>query len=502
MASSPESPSVPPMQRRTFIATMAAGVATPWVRPMVDDARVTDLTDETLHYASATVLAAAIRQKTVSSLEVVDACLKRIDQVNPRLNAVVQLIAETARAGARQADAELARGTLRGPLHGVPFTVKDSFDVAGVISTAGTQGWVHRIPSADATIVARIRAAGAICMGKTNTPEFTWSDETDNLVYGRTSNPYDLTRTPGGSSGGPAAILAAGGSPLDVGSDTGNSIRMPAHNCGIAGIKPTAGRVPKTGHAVSYRGLFESWTQVGPMARFVEDLVLTLPLVSGMDWEDPHAVAAPLLDPGKVDLKRLRAVYFTENPARPPTAETVRTVEAAATALHAAGVRVEQRTPPDLDTTTRLWHEIIYADGGGWLKRLLKDAGTLGMGSLSEPPSGVQVASDRLTALVEELDAARSRLLRFMEQVDLIICPAMGMPAVPHGGSNQPGYADGYNEPHNITGWPAAVVRGGTSPEGLPIGVQLVARPWREDVALAAAKVVESALGGWKAPPI
>jgi amidase len=198
--------------RRTFVAAMAGSMAVPWYRLSAGDTRVAQLTEATLHYASARVLADAIRRKRVSSLEVVDACLRRIEQVNPKLNAVVQLTAESARAGARQADAELARGKLRGPLHGVPFTVKDSFDTAGVISTAGTQGWPKRVPTEDATIVARIRAAGAILLGKTNTPEFTWSDETDSLVYGRTSNPYDLTRTPGGSSGGPAAIIASGGS--------------------------------------------------------------------------------------------------------------------------------------------------------------------------------------------------------------------------------------------------------------------------------------------------
>lgn len=486
--------------RRTFVATLAASAAVPWPRLLAGDPRIAQLTDGTLHYAAATVLAEAIRQKKVSSAEVVEACLRRIDQVNPKLNAVVQLIADTARAGARQADAELARGTLRGPLHGVPFTVKDSFEAAGVISTAGTQGWAKRIPVEDATIVARIRAAGAILLGKTNTPEFTWSDETDNLVYGRTSNPYDLTRTPGGSSGGPAAILASGGSPLDVGSDTGNSIRMPAHNCGIAGIKPTAGRVSKAGHAISYRGILESWTQVGPMARFVEDLVLVLPLVSGVDGRDPHAAPAPLLDPARVDMRSLRAVCFTDNPLRTPTPETVRTVETAAAALRAAGARVEQQKPPGLDDATEMWHRIVFADGGAWLRRLLQAAGTPGTGSLGEIPSSQEVPSGQLTLLVEQLDEVRSRLLRFMWDVDLIVCPVMAMPAVHHGGSAQPGYADGYNEPHNITGWPVAVVRAGTSPEGLPIGVQLVARPWREDVALAAARVVEAASGGWKAP--
>jgi amidase len=407
------------MPRRTFVATVAAGVAVPWSRLLADDPRVAALTDGMLHYASASVLAEAIRQKRVSSAEVVDAFLRRIDQVNPRLNAVVQLIADTARAGARQADAELARGTLRGPLHGVPFTVKDSFDTAGVIST-------------------RIRAAGGILLGKTNTPEFTWSDETDNLVYGRTSNPYDLTRTPGGSSGGPAAILASGGSPLDVGSDTGNSIRMPSHNCGIAGIKPTAGRVSKSGHAISYRGILESWTQVGPMARRVEDLVLTLQLVA-VDGQDPHAAPAPLLDPASVSVPKLRVVFFTANPLRTPTPETVKAVETAAAALRAAGARVEAQAPPGIDDATELWHKVVNADGGAWLRRLLEAAGTPGTGSLGAFPAGEQVPSDELTRRVEQLDEVRGRLLRFMQSVDVILCPTMAMPAVHHGESSKPG---------------------------------------------------------------
>ena len=488
--------------RRTFVATLAAGAAVPWPRVFSVDPRVAQLTDDTLHYSPVTVLAEAIRTKRVSSLEVVNACIRRIEQVNPRLNAVVQLVAEAARADARQADAELARGKVRGPLHGIPFTVKDSFDVAGVISTAGTQGWAKRIPKEDATLVARIRAAGAILLGKTNTPEFTWSDETDNLVYGRTSNPYDLARTPGGSSGGPAAILAAGGSPLDVGSDTGNSIRMPSHNCGVAGIKPTAGRVSKYGHAISYRGILESWTQVGPMARRVEDLVLVLPLASGVDGKDPHAVPAPLREPARVNVRGLRVVTFTDNPLRKPTPETVRAVATAAATLRQAGARVEEQKPPGLDDATELWHKIAFADGGAWLHRLLKDAGTTGTGSLGEIPSKDEVPSGQLSLLIEQLDEVRSQLHRYMQKVDLIVCPVMAMPAVLHGESAKPGYADGYNEPHNITGWPVAVVRVATSPENLPIGVQLVAQPWREDVALAAARVVESESGGWKPPPL
>ena len=191
--------------RRAFVATLAAGAALPWPDVEGDDTRVSALTDTTLHYASVGTLVAAIRQKRVSSLEVVEACLKRIAEVNPKINAMVYPTTDAARAAAKAADASLAGGKVLGPLHGVPFSIKDSLDTAGVVSTAGTIGWAKRIPTRDATVVARLRAAGGILLGKTNTPEFTWSDETDNAVYGRTNNPYDLTRTPGGSSGGPCA---------------------------------------------------------------------------------------------------------------------------------------------------------------------------------------------------------------------------------------------------------------------------------------------------------
>jgi amidase len=199
-------------------------------------------------YTSATALAKAIRAKEISSEEVVNAYLRRVEAVNSKLNAVVQFTAEAALAQAREADATLARGAIKGPLHGVPFTVKDNIDTAGVICTVGTKGRTSFVPTQDATIVTRMRTAGAILLGKTNLPELALAFATDNLVYGRTNNPYDLSRTPGGSSGGEAAIMAAGGSPLGLGNDFGGSIRLPSHWCGIAGIKPTSGRVPRTGN--------------------------------------------------------------------------------------------------------------------------------------------------------------------------------------------------------------------------------------------------------------
>src|SRR6185369_12254385 len=234
------------------------------------------------------------------------------------------------RAAAKKADDALARGTSLGALHGVPFSIKDSIATAGIISTAGTMGWAKRVPTRDATVVARLKAAGGVLMGKTNTPEFTLSDETDNAVYGRTNNPYDVSRTTGGSSGGPVALIATGGTPFDIGSDTGNSIRMPAHNCGVAGLKPTQGRVPKSGHCIDYRGFIESWTQLGPLARYVEDLALVLPIISGVDGEDPHAVPVPLRDHRRVVVRGLRVLSFLDNGIRTPTPETQRTVEAAA----------------------------------------------------------------------------------------------------------------------------------------------------------------------------
>ena len=243
-------------------------------------------------------IAEAIRDGDVSSAEVVSAHLKRIEQVNPALNAVVALAVDRAMEEAAQADEAVARGERTGALHGVPVTLKDSIDTEGIVTTYGTKGRAGHVPDRDATVAARLRQAGAIVLGKTNTPEFTMAFETDNLVYGKTNNPHDTSRTPGGSSGGAAAIVAAAGSPLDLGSDTGGSIRQPSHFSGIAGIKPTSGRVPRTGHAVPYgMGASDSLTQIGPMVRYVSDLTLVLPIVAGPDWEDPAIMPVPLRDP-------------------------------------------------------------------------------------------------------------------------------------------------------------------------------------------------------------
>lgn len=463
---------------------------------------------DNLTYASAAALARDIRNKEVSSEEVVNALLHRIEAVNPRLNAVVQVVAEKALAQARAADAALARGTVYGPLHGVPMTIKDNLDTAGVISTGGTTGRATFIPTHDATVVARLRTAGAILLGKTNTPELTLSYETDNLIYGRTNNPYDVSRTCGGSSGGAAAIIAAGGSPFDIGSDTAGSIRVPSHCCGTAGIRPTSGRVPRTGHILPPAGAQDALTQLGPMARHVEDLSLILPIIAGMDWRDPAVVPMPLGNPEQVDLKRLRVAMHTDNGIVSPTRETVETVEAAAAALANAGMAVTAARPAGIQQTFDLFFGLLSADGGAGIHMLLQLYGTTALSpsvrSLLDLMSANPISTAQFGGLMAQWDMFRSTMLSFMEAYDVILCPACAFPAPPHGYSYSVeglrGYS--YTQTYNLTGWPGAVVRAGTSPEGLPIGVQIVARPWREDVALAVAQHIESAFGGWKAPSL
>ena len=458
-------------------------------------------------YSSAKSIAQLVRDREVSSVEVVQAHLDRIEEVNDRLNAVVRLCAERALDEAREADAVLAQGVSKGPLHGVPMTLKDSLDTEGVVTTGGTLGRRTFVPERDSAVAARLRAAGAILLGKTNTPEITFAGETDNLVYGRTNNPYGLDRTPGGSSGGAGAIVAAGGSPFDMGSDTGGSIRLPAHFSGIAGIKPNSGRVPRTGHIIPYAaGAEDSYTQNGPMARYVEDLVLTLPIISGPDWEDPAIVPMPLGYPADVDLGSLRVAFYTRAPGyNVPTQETVDAVNAAVRVVSNVVESIEEDTPEPLSRVLELNDRIGDGDGRAAMLRVLERAGTTEFAPYirSMRDEAIPISTGEFTKALEELDRYRSDMLGFMRSYDAIICPTAAMPAPTHGETfkdeNRNAY---YTHPYNLTGWPGAVVRCGSSPEGLPIGVQVISRPWREDVALALAAVLESALGGYVRPSL
>ena len=491
------------ISRRSFVSSLGyLGVTAALHKNSMLGGRARPLTDIT--NSSARRLAAAIRRREVSSVEVVEAFLRRIQEVNPKLNAVVQLDREHALKAARTADDRVRRRNRLGPLHGVPMTVKDSFDTAGMISTAGTLGRKAFVPARDATAVARLRNAGAIVLGKTNCSELTLSYETDNLVYGRTSNPYDLTRTSGGSSGGAVALLAASGSPLDLGSDTGGSIRIPSHFCGATGLKPTSGRVPRTGHIISAEGVFQFFTQVGPMARYVEDLALVLPILAGPDWRDPFIVSAPIGRYAAVDFHGLRVAVHTDNGIYSPTKDTVRVVTDAGHALRKTGCSVVESRPEELSKVYALGNRLWRLGGSPMVKRLLATAGTE---TVSEPlrpwlKAATAPPKDEWTDLLEQLDRSRGKMLSFFEDYDAIVCPACAFPAPPHGATLREDLdaAFSYSEIYNYVGWPAVVVRGGTSAEGLPIGVQIVAPPWREDVALAIAHRLENELGGWHPP--
>jgi amidase len=459
-----------------------------------------------LIFASATEQAKAIREKQISSEELTRACLERIAEVNPKLNAVVQLPAAAALAQAREADRALAQGEIKGPLHGVPFTLKDAIETEGVICTGGTLGRASYVPKEDATVVKHLHAAGGILLGKTNCPEFGWAWESDNLIYGRTNNPYDLSLSPGGSGGGESAIIAAGGSPFGLGSDAGGSVRFPAHCTGITAIKPTSGRVPRTGHFPGPGGMLDALWQIGPLARSVEDLSTVLPIIAGVDWRDPAIVPMPLGDATKVDLKTLRVAFHTDNGVETPDRETIETVENAANALEASVAAVEEARPPGIEQTYEIYLGLFTADGGAGLEELLEMAGTKKVHPLMQRALDLQRAHAKsMTAfvtLMEQWDAFRRSLLSFMEEFDVLVCPVCSFPGMVHGSTYDRLSAFSYTMTYNLTGWPAAVVRAGSSRNGLPIGVQIVARPWHEDVALAVAAMIEKALGGYQRPPL
>ena len=458
------------------------------------------------NYQSATALAESIRNKEISAYEVVHAHLERIEEVNPRLNAVVQVCAEQALQDARRADETLVRVEVIGPLHGVPFTLKDAIETRGVVCTGGTEGRAHYVPNDDAVVVKRLRAAGAILLGKTNCPELGWAWEADNLIYGRTNNPYNLHLSPGGSSGGESAIIAAGGSPFGLGSDAGGSVRFPAHCMGIASIKPTSGRVPRTGHFPGPGGLLDAFWQIGPLARYVEDLALVLPIISGVDGQDAAIAPVPLGDPRAVDLRSLRIAFHTSNGIAPPSAETIAAVKKAAAALAGAGISVEEARPPGIEQTYEIYFDLFTADGGAGLESVLREAGThrfhpLMQRVLELQHQGAQTGAE-LSALVGRWDAFRREMLSFMSNYDVLLCPVCSFAGMAHGSTYDQLSSFSYTMTCNLTGWPAAVVRAGTTTEGLPIGVQIVARPWREDVALAVAQVLQDALGGWQRPAL
>jgi amidase len=465
-----------------------------------------DPSDDPL-YMSTTKLAALIRAKKLSATEVVKLHIARIEAVNPKINAVVMPCFERALAEAGEADLQLAKGKLKGPLHGVPMTIKDSFDTSGIVSTGGTLGRKNFIPGKDATIVARVRAAGAILLGKTNTPEFTLGGGgkgTVNLVYGLTKNPYNVNYQPSGSSGGAGAIVASGGSSFDLGSDYGGSIRGPAFANGIVGLKPTYGRVPRTGHIVGYGGAFDTFQETGPLARRVEDMALLLPIIAGPDDADAAMSPVPVGDPAAVDLKQLRIAFYTTNGQVDPTPELQATVKQTVAYFEALGVKsITQDAPPKMKELSEIRQKFNGADGREHIRRLLKLHGTT-QASPGLNVSGDVVSSAEFTKLCEEMDAIKSEQLTWFEKYDLIICPASNQAPIPLDWERPKDWSGAsYTSQYNTTGWPAGVVRVATAEkDNLPLGIQVVGQPWRDDIVIAALSFIESKSGGYIKPAI
>ena len=446
---------------------------------------------------------------TVSCREVMQAHLARIRAVNPTLNALVEATdPEQCLQLAAHADECAARGDPLGTAHGLPVAVKDVMKVAGLACSGGSRA-LRAVADADATAVSRLRAEGAIVVGLTNVPELGRGGESNNNLYGRTNNPYDLSRTPGGSSGGSAALVAAGGAALSIGTDEGGSIRQPCHNTGIAGLKPSHGRIPRTGNVFGNTpGIVGPFSHYGPLARSVADLFLGLSIMNGPDLQDPYAVPAPLGSPDEVDLAALRIATYLDDGISPPTDEVAAVVSAAVDELRkvTAGVRIA--TPGCLDRTMDLLWTSVFL-GGDRGRGFEADLRALGVTDPSEELAEfltqarkVEFSLTEARSRLVDIDNYRVEMLEFMADYDVIIGPAMPTAAKPHHHGLVEINDFSHLMVHNLTGWPAAVVRCGTSHDGLPIGVQIVARPWHDATALAVAGYLEKELGGWRPPPI
>ncbi|HEX3819714.1 MAG TPA: amidase [Candidatus Sulfotelmatobacter sp.] len=467
-----------------------------------------------LRFLPAVVMAQQIRDKKLSPVELAKAHLLAIERLNPKLNAYVHIDADRVRREAKSAEEAVTRNTQLGPLHGVPVSIKSSIDVARMRCEAGTRLRAGMIAEKDAPLVARLKASGAIILGVTNAPEMLMAWETDNLLHGRTNSPWDLDRTPGGSSGGEAAAIAAGMSAGGVGSDGGGSIRVPAHFSGICGLKPTPGRIPCTGHFPPSGGPFALIGVVGPMARTVADLKVLFEVMQGPDDGDTCAAPVPVRWPNEDEVRKLRVGYFEDDGRTPVTPETRAAIQAAAKGLRDAGFEVEPFRPDGLEEARQLWR-IFFVKIGGTLISAMFDGRKLDENAMlkqfvdwsaAEP----ELTSSRLLNAWITRDTLRAKFLAQMQRYPILLCPAAAIPAFRHRErtwtieGKAVDYLDAwsYTEWFNLLGNPAAVVPVSHSFEGLPIGVQVVGRPWEEEQVLAVAAALERECKAWRIPPI
>jgi len=451
-----------------------------------------------------------LRAGEVSVVELAEAHLKQIERLNPKLNAFADFDAERVRGEARRLDAQ---NEVRGPLHGLPMTVKSSIATAGYRCEIGSLLHKGDVPREDAVVVARLRAAGALILGTTNCPEFLMAYETANLLHGRVRNPWDLERSPAGSSGGESAAIAAGMSAAGLGSDSGGSVRVPAHFTGICSLKPTPGRIPGQGHLPPCVGPFSVLGAIGPLARTMADVELLFRTLSGQDATDPVSPPVALRERSLDELRGNTIGFFEDDGLAPVTAETRAAVQAAAAALREAGFRVESWRPGTLEPLRKLWWKffvqcgaMLYAPEIAGKEKQLSPI----FKEFLEIAGGVPAltATEMLDAWAE-LDLLRARTLVEMREHPVLLCPVASIPAFRHGERSWmvEGRAVEYLDAVRHTQWfntlgaPAAVVPVGRSPEGLPIGVQIAARPFEDEVALGIAAIVDEAFG-YRAPAI
>jgi len=448
----------------------------------------------------ATRIAQLIAQRELSPVEVTQAHLDRIAAVNPKLNAIVAL-ADGAMEEAKKAETAVTSGAQLGPLHGVPFTVKDGIDTAGVTTQRGSPIFRGRVPDTDATVVARLKAAGAILIAKTNHPEFSYSIETDNFLTGQTNNPWNLDYTPGGSSGGESAAIAAGMSPLGVGSDLSISLRGPAAHTGIVGFKATHGRLPMTGHWPRVPRRF--W-HIGPMARTVRDVALAYSLMAGPDGADGFSISSPGLDTG-VGTKatgQIRVGWMASPGFFGPTdPEVVATVKAAAQALSRAGYHVEQVRLPvveQTDANSVLW-QLQQMESQPEFKKVTAghEADIFRHAKLVLDAPDTPIAD--FVAAEHAIERLRDTFAEYFQRYDVLLCPVTPFPATKHGLNDvgvdgvtvSPFHVMSATSPFSLTGMPALSMRFGTSHDGLPIGVQIVSSWLAESTVLKVASALE-----------
>jgi amidase len=472
-------------------------------------------------------LVAALAHGEVGARELLDHYLARVERLNPHLNAVVTLDVARARAAADAADAARARGALLGPLHGLPMTIKDTLETAGLRTTAGAPIFAEHVPSADATVVARARAAGAVIFGKTNTPSFAGDVQTYNPVFGVTQNPWDASRTCGGSSGGSAVAVAAGLAGAEIGSDIGGSIRTPAFCCGVYGHKPTHGILPPRGHIPGLPGTLAEYDLgvMGPLGRSADDLALLLDVLAGPDEADATAWRLALPPPRRQALRDYRVAVWLDDPFAPVGAEVQEAGAAVVAALRRAGVAVDEsaRPVPDLGAVHRCYEKLLWPILSGGMTA--DEAAELARVAAAAPPDDANVF-DRFTRAVtlshrdwiavdEERQQLRRRWAEFFTRFDVLLCPISPVPPIPHQHADTilartirvNGAERSYVE---LLVWaglvtmallPATAVPIGRTPAGLPVGLQVVG-PYLEDrTPITFARRLADVIGGYVAPP-